>query len=120
MPPKKTKAKRAGKAGESSKGAKVAAAGNQGASRGIARVNLLTENVVRLRRLLLNTRGSNQSTSQAEESLTEGQRRQAAKRLKIYTITLLLKDLPPPNVKLRFPSFPWYTHSLLPLVQFNF
>uniref|UniRef100_A0A7I4CTE9 RNA helicase n=1 Tax=Physcomitrium patens TaxID=3218 RepID=A0A7I4CTE9_PHYPA len=82
MPPKKTKAKRAGKAGESSKGAKVAAAGNQGASRGAARVNLSSENEVRLRRLLLNSGGGSQSTPQAEESLTEGQRRQAVKRLK--------------------------------------
>lgn len=83
MPPKKAKAKSAGKVAESSnKGAKAASAGNQGASRGAARVNLSSENEVRLRRLLLNSGSSNQPQQQAEESLTEGQKKQAVKRLK--------------------------------------
>jgi hypothetical protein len=85
MPPKKAKAKSAGKVAESSssKGAKAAAAtGNQGASRGAARVNLSSENELRLRRLLLNSGGANQSAPQAEEALTDGQKKQAVKRLK--------------------------------------
>lgn len=83
MPPKKVKAKSAGKVADSSnKGAKAASAGNQGASRGAARVNLSSENEVRLRRLLLNSGSSNQPKQQAEESLTEGQKKQAVKRLK--------------------------------------
>jgi ATP-dependent RNA helicase DHX29 len=85
MPPKKQKAKSSGGQGESSssKGAKASSSSsNSRASRGAAQVNLSSENEVRLRRLLQNTGGLNQPAPVVQESLTEGQRKQAGKRLK--------------------------------------
>lgn len=109
MAPKKAKAKSGGKAAESS--TKGAAAGNQGATRGAARVSLSSENEVRLRRLLLSSGGGNQSTAQAEEALTEGQKKQAVKRLKSIYDHLVAEG---------FTSFQCETAlSRLPLVQYT-
>lgn len=85
MPPKKQKAKSSGGQGESSssKGAKASSSSsNSRASRGAAQVNLSSANEVRLRRLLQNTGGLNPPAPLVQESLTEGQRKQAGKRLK--------------------------------------
>lgn len=113
MPPKKTKPKSAGKAAESSKGAKAApAAGNQGASRGAARVNLSSENEVRLRRLLLNSGGVNQSTPQPEESLSEGQKKQAVKRLKNIYDHLVAEGFTSSQCETALSKLP-LVHSLL-------
>ena len=119
MLPKKAKAKSAGKAAESSKAAKPAAAGNQGASRGAARVNLSSENEVRLRRLLLNSGGANQSTPQAEESLTEGQKKQAVKRLKNIYDHLVAEGFTSSQCEIALSRLP-LVHCLLSLIFWKF
>lgn len=102
MAPKKQKPKGSNQA-ESTKGSK---AGSNRAARGSAQVTLSSENEVRLRRLLQNTGGLNASVPQVQESLTEGQRKQAGKRLKNIYDNLIAEGFSSSQIELALAALP--------------
>ena len=83
-----------------------------------AQVTLSSENEVRLRRLLQNTGGLNASVPQVQESLTEGQRKQAGKRLKNIYDNLIAEGFSSSQIELALAALPVVLHLSSPYFGF--